>query len=101
MEVTVLDHFGLDHEPKVFSGTPMQIEQQLRAHLMGAVGHIPFGDLYEMLRVLKAMTGLECTVTDDQSKPLVKKPRPTSILGSKHDPWVHELDIPEVPNPNL
>jgi hypothetical protein len=101
MEVTIYDYYGLEHEPRIITGTVTQIEQQLRAHFQGAVSHIPFGNLYEMLRMLERATGIECKVTDDESKPIPDKPSPRNTPGVKSDPWVHELDIPEVPNPNL
>jgi hypothetical protein len=90
MEVKIFDHYGMETEPRTFRGSVMQIEQQLRTYFKSGVGHIPFGDLYEMLRTLKRMTGLDIQVVDDESKPMLKKHKHQKTFRPSDDPWLRE-----------
>ncbi len=91
MEITVMDHFSAQEEPKTFSGTPMQVETQLRDHFRGVLGHIPFGDLYEMVRCLRAMTGIDIHVSEEPQRTNIKRRKGFPALS---DPWLHEADLP-------
>ncbi len=98
MRVTYFDHFGSHEEPQTIEGNPMQIEQQLREHFHGALGHIPFGDLYEMIRTLRAMTGLEISI-DEEPKPIRRKP--LNRKAPVADPRPRELYLPFNGDDNL
>jgi hypothetical protein len=92
MEVRIQDHYGQSTEPQTFTGTPSEIEAQLRAYFKGTVGHIPFGDIGEMVYALQRMTGIDIWISD----PVPRRPkRPKTKLPIPTDPWLHEIDMPD------
>jgi hypothetical protein len=91
MKVTVKDHLGSHNDPVVFEGTAMEVEHALRKYFTGVIGHIPFGGLYEILRTLKHMGGMECIVEGPIPGPL---PRRAKARHRQVDPWLHEIDLP-------
>jgi hypothetical protein len=92
MEVRIQDHYGISSEPQTFTGTPSEIEAQLRTYFKGTVGHIPFGDIGEMIYALQRMTGIDIWVSEQPPR-RPKKHKPASAAPT--DPWLHEIDMPD------
>lgn len=91
MEVRVMDHYSAQHEPQTFTGSALQIETQLRDHFKGTLGHIPFGNLHEMVETLRRMSGIDIWVSEEA--PRVQK-RHHKGPQAVSDPWLHEIDLP-------
>lgn len=98
MEVRVQDHYAGEHEPQTFRGSAMEVENQLRTYFKGAVGHIPFGDLYEMVSTLRRATGIDIWVSE--MPPKIPK-RVKELHAPVTDPWLHEIDLPKDDESNL
>jgi hypothetical protein len=90
MEVRIQDHYGMSDEPQTFTGSPSEIEAQLRTYFKGTVGHIPFGDVGEMIYALQRMSGIDIWVSEQPAR-LPKKPKVSSPALT--DPWLHEIDL--------
>jgi hypothetical protein len=92
MEVRIQDHYGVNTEPQTFTGTPSEIEAQLRTYFKGTVGHIPFGDVGEMVYALQRMTGIDIWVSE---QPPRRPKKPKLASPARTDPWLHEIDMPD------
>ena len=101
MKIVIFDHYGFDDEPRIFEGSSIQIEQQLRSYFQGALGHVSFGDLHELLATLEHMTGLECQISGERPARFSSARNKRPIFREDDSPWIHELDVQTDANNNL
>lgn len=90
MVINIIDHFMHD-EPIEISGSPLQVEEQLREHYNSTFRHIPIGDLGDIIATLRRMSGVEL-YTDTEVAPM-RQEYDVDASTDEDDPWVREIDF--------